>query len=112
MAAADVKYLTFIQRGASSVVGLAESGYCAVKKTTLQVSPKVIQDAFVSAEDRLKPVLGSTLNFSLSILKWADSWVRSGPEPRESGVHVALIAIDASSLQSTHTPDVLLNVYP
>lgn len=72
----DIKYLSFIQRGANGAFDVAANGYELAKRTTVQVTPKAVEGMIAGTEEHLQPVLSSYFNLSHSILKLMDTVVR------------------------------------
>lgn len=74
----DIKYLTFVQRGAEEAVHFAASGYEFAKRTTMQVTPKAVEGMISGTEEHLQPVIQSYWTLTHSVLKLMDTVVEAG----------------------------------
>eukprot|EP00892_Ulva_mutabilis_P001112 jgi/Ulvmu1/11000/UM007_0180.1 len=77
MAQDDIKYLSFVQRGAVGVFDIAAHGYDFAKRTTVQITPKGVDGMISGTEEHLQPVLESYFTLSQSILKLMDTMVEA-----------------------------------
>lgn len=85
----DIKYLSFVQRGAEGALSFAANGYELAKRKTMQISPKAVEGMISGTEQHLQPVMQSYWTLTQSVLKLMDTLVCSVSRvPRVRHTHI------------------------